>query len=446
MPDSADSASALHSMIALARGCTDTDLTSLDPQGHELLQKLIRCSLYCVGVGAAYEQTETAPLGAELPTRANPGSWSEGLLAALRGATVGAAADLDPLSVGPSHLALLATVSACVAAQVTGIRADDDIATAVLAGIETASRVRMAVSGGRPGVGFHSSSTFGLIAAAASAARLIGLSSIKAAHALAIALTRMAGLSINSGSSHICLTHFGWAAAHGVEAAWLASEGWTASLDLESALQSYFPTCGIDVKSLDPSYTTSLLSPASTIFKLYPCNVFLNPLVQAVAGKSVSDLPLHLRIPDIPHLSQPDPRNAREARYSAQAVAALAILYPQTYRSFTDLALHPATNVALKDVIGQVTVTLDRGIPTGLDQAFIGVRFGGQSQRRDESRHYLHDLKPWSRKHAAEQLAGLSDATWVDRVFDLSIADAYEAATLAASDHGTRAPGTRSGL
>ena len=61
-------------------------------------------------------------------------------------------------------------------------------------------------------------------AAAASASRALGLSPAACTDALAIALTRASGLAINSAASMIGMTHFGWGAAHGLEAALLASE------------------------------------------------------------------------------------------------------------------------------------------------------------------------------------------------------------------------------
>jgi hypothetical protein len=57
---------------------------------------------------------------------------------------------------------------------------------------------------------------------------------------MAIALTRASGLALNSAASTIGMTHFGWGAAHGLEAALLACEGWDASHDVQRALASLF--------------------------------------------------------------------------------------------------------------------------------------------------------------------------------------------------------------
>jgi hypothetical protein len=411
----------------LAEGCSETTLASLDAAQRALLDRIIRCCLYCIGVGASYGDDDTAPLIQEVGprTRRDPEGWPDCILMAFLDATVGAASDLDPLEHGPSHTALPAVVAACVAARLTGATRDEDIATAVVAGIETASRLRMTISGVRPGIGFHSSGTFGTIAAAATVSRLLGADTAQVSKALAIALTRMSGLSINSGSARICLTHFGWAAAHGLEAAWLASRGWTASMDLGTALESYFPGHVFDSAALDPGNATFTLEPPSTIFKLYPCNLFLNPLFQALAEGAPTDGPLHVRIPQIPHLDQAAPRTAREARYSAQAVATLATNYPATYGSFTDATLLLDNNAEFARLMRRVTVSLDPDIPTQFNQTYVEVRtVDGEHGSRDAA-YYLRDLKPWNRAHAAALLEGMPSTDWVPQVFESPYLAAY---------------------
>ncbi len=411
----------------LAEGCSTTTLGSLDASQRSLLDKIIRCCLYCIGVGAAYGDDDTTPLIQELgpQTRGEPKGWPDCILTAFLDATVGAASDLDPLGYGPSHIALPATVAACGAARLTGATSDDEIATAVLAGIETATRLRMAISGVRPGIGFHSSGTFGTIAAAASVSRLLGADTAQVSKALAIALTRMSGLSTNSGSARICLTHFGWAAGHGLEASWLALRGWTASMDLEAALESYFPGHVFESALLDPGSTSVTLEPPSTIFKLYPCNLFLNPLFQALAGDRATDGPIHIRIPEIPHLNQPKPRSAREARYSAQAVATLATNYPAAYGSFTDPTLHLNDNAHFAHLMQRVTVSLDQDIPTRFDETYVEIQTADREHGSRDAAYYLRDLKPWNRAHASDLLAGMPSTAWVPQVFDLPYLAAY---------------------
>ena len=159
--------------------------------------------------------------------------------------------------------------------------------------------------------------------------------------------------------------------------------------------------------------TTFTLEPPSTIFKLYPCNLFLNPLFQALADGAPPDGPLHVRIPQIPHLDQGAPRTAREARYSAQAVATLATNYPATYASFTDPTLHLDDNAEFDRLMQLVTVSLDPGIPTRLDQTYVEIQTADGEHGAKDAAYYLRDLRPWSRAHASELLVGMPSTDWV---------------------------------
>ena len=99
--------------------------------------------------------------------------------------------------------------------------------------MEVGARLRAAITRVRPGIGFHSVGTFGTVAAAAAVAVLLNLDEDQAGNAFGIALTRASGLAMNNAMTDIGLTHFGWAAAHGLEAAWLATLGYTAATNLD---------------------------------------------------------------------------------------------------------------------------------------------------------------------------------------------------------------------
>jgi hypothetical protein len=411
----------------LADGCSATSLEVLDASQVALLSEVIRCCICCLAFGRYFEPLQTAPLsGADRQTA--PWDIYGCLIAAYRDATVAAAADLDPLSVGPSHLALPATVATSIAAAYASVTDDEKISTAILAGIETASRLRLAIRGGRVGVGFHSSGTFGTIAAAASVSRLMGLDTRRTTEALAIALTRMSGLSINSGSKRICITHFGWAAAHGLEAAWLASEDWSASHDVKSAIGSFFPQCTFDTRYLRPEASTMIFGPTSTVSKNYPCNIFLNPLVAELADTGDAISALRIRIPSIRHLNHPDPADTRELRYSAQGVAAVALTGDISYRSFSDAALKARNMQRPIDSTRIIEVLLDPSISTDFDLAYVAVgRSSRDGRQQPESSRTLRSLSPWSQDRAFSLAGHDSDLiTWIKQLYSLSYSDAYD--------------------
>ncbi len=410
----------------LADGCSALTPAVLDAGGVALLSEVIRCCLCCLAFGRYFEPMYTAPLaGVDLQTA--PSDIYECLIAAYRDATVAAAADLDPLSTGPSHLALPATIATSIAAAYTSVTDDDEISTAILAGIETASRLRLAVRGGRVGVGFHSSGTFGTIAAAASVSRLMGLDMPHTTDALAIALTRMSGLSINSGSKRICLTHFGWAAAHGLEAAWLASEGWGASHDVKSAIGSFFPQGTLNTSYFRPEAPAMIFGPSSTVSKNYPCNIFLNPLVNELAGTDARISALRIRIPPVRHLDHSNPEDTRELRYSAQGVAAVALAGDVSYRSFSDTAFNARSIERPIGITRPIEVLLDASISTDFDLAYVAVCRSSESGGHVESSRTLRSLSPWSRDRAFSLAGRDSDAiTWIKYLYSLSYSDAYD--------------------
>jgi hypothetical protein len=415
-------------LVGLGEYCGGLVAGQLPPPAAAVLEETIRCCLFCVGLGTL---DETATLnGLPLSPQRDGGAPTIGAIGqAVYQASLGAAVDLDPMSIGPAHLALPATVAALAAAELLDKRSDDAIASAVLAGIEAGSRLRNAVLRGRPGTGFHSAGTFGTIAAAASVARLMELPPTKFANAIAIAFTRMSGLAINAAFTRICLTHFGWAAGHGVEAAWLAANGWDASLDAAAALKAIFPDSPIDIEKLQPREGEELLFGADSIlFKRYPCNAYLNPVVIGLSRLTASVDRVEVRMPAIGHLNRPDPKDIREARYSAQAVAAISMLYPPVYSSFTDAVLNLGRNESLKEAMRRVTLIMDDQAPTSLAEASIQIRAWSQGSQVLETDEPLKQLKPWSLSHALELLRGRS-TDWITRVYTLPYAEAYGLAT-----------------
>jgi hypothetical protein len=415
-------------LVSLGDYCGGLAVAQLSAPTASVLADTIRCCLFCIGLGTL---DETATLNGLPVAPLSEGGTSTiaAIGQAVYQASLGAAVDLDPMSIGPAHLALPAAVAAFAAAELLHKRTDDAIASAVLAGIEAGSRLRNAVQRGRPGTGFHSAGTFGTIAAAASVARLMELPPTKFANAIAIAFTRMSGLAINAAFTRICLTHFGWAAGHGLEAAWLAANGWDASLDAVAALKAVFPDSPIDVEKLSPREGDELLFGADSIlFKRYPCNAYLNPVVIGLNRLTESVDHVEVRMPAIGHLNRPDPKDVREARYSAQAVAAISILYPPVYSSFTDAVLNLGRNEPLRQTMDRVTVIMDDTAPTGLAEASIQIRAWSQGSQVFETNEPLRQLTPWSLSRALDLMRGRS-TDWITRLYALPYAQAYRLAT-----------------
>ncbi len=392
----------------------------------QVVDSAIRGCLAAIGFGAIEERALVpAPLNRVGAYPKSADDFYGAMGAAVFEATVGAAADLDPLDVGPAHLALPATVATCIAAELFD-RSDSDVGDAVLAGMEAGARMRKCLTSVRPGAGLHSVGTFGLIAAAAAVARLLGGDGDEIAHSVGIALTRAAGLSLNNAATQIGLTHFGWAAGHGLEAGWLAVNEVEASLDVRTAFSVLFAGSNVDFAPLS-QYGDRAVTHGSVAFKHYPCNIYLNPIVQALQGLDDRGGDLVLRIPPIAHLDQPAPANLRQARNSAQAVAAVALLYPPSYAAFVSPRMDPAKNDDLRAAMARVHVIQEAARPTDLTRARIQVSVGPAEAGGLSAEHGIEGLGPWGREHARSLANGTGPPGWVDAIYDGGYLSAHRA-------------------
>jgi hypothetical protein len=412
-------------LAALAPLTTRRPVTEMDPRTAAILDGAIRSCITAVALGA-FEERGLVPIAAHLGTML-AASPSRDIRAAMSDAvlmgTLGAAADLDPLDAGPAHLALPAVAAALAAAGLPG--ADETaLADAVCIGMEVGARLRSAIKGGRPGVGFHSAGTFGVVAAAASVAVLLGLSEEQAANAYGIALTRAAGLASNNAMTDIGLTHFGWAAAHGLEAAWLATLGYTATTNIEQISRSIFPGSEVEPDSLVPG--PALIWPARIIFKNYPCNVYLNPLV-AILRDGGHEVAGHIvvEMPPVAHLDNPAAAGVRQMRNSAQAVAAIARCLPCRYDSFTDRQLRASATAISRLMSAAVTVVQHPASPTDLLKSEIRVTFADSGATPGTCVRTVAQTDTWDCAVARRIMAGAPYAQTLLTLSDLPLPQAY---------------------
>ena len=103
-----------------------------------------------------------------------------------------------------------------------------DVIHAFVIGVEVECRVGLAVVPQHYDVGWHITSTVGVLGAAAAAGKILGLDQQRMAWALGIAATQASGLREMFGSMCKCL-HPGRAAQNGLHAAFLAASGFTSS-------------------------------------------------------------------------------------------------------------------------------------------------------------------------------------------------------------------------
>jgi 2-methylcitrate dehydratase PrpD len=149
--------------------------------------------------------------------------------AALVNGTLAHALDYDdtnhPGVAHPTSVLLPALLSAAaLRPEATGA----ELVTAYIIGVEVIGKLGTALNPAHYKRGWHATSTFGSLAAAAACASLLRLDEERAAVALSVAGSSASGLRANFGTMTKPL-HAGMAARNGVLAAMLARAGWTAN-------------------------------------------------------------------------------------------------------------------------------------------------------------------------------------------------------------------------
>jgi len=391
------------------------------PSADALVDAQLRAVVACIGFAALTEVGEVPSFLRPTLRSVVPASVREALARADALGTIGAASDLDPLDRGPAHLALPGGVAAFVLAQLRSIPTDRVI-DAVAVGAECGARLRRAVTTVRPGVGFHSAGTFGVLAAAATSARLLGLDARATTEAIAIAFTRAAGLALNSAQTRIGLTHFGAAASHGLEAALLAADGWTASQRIDVAYQTLFGVDGDFSKLGDAAFLTVSRPPA---FKHYACNIYINIAIRALLRLGPTDGPIEIVLPAVKHLDNAHPQDVRQLRNSVQGAIGAVALHGASYRAFAASTLRIGRGPALDRRMATIAVRMDASRSTSLDDARVDVttHAGTESASADE-------LGPWTAADLARLREGFEreTAAWADHFFDADPSDAFWAA------------------
>ena len=124
-----------------------------------------------------------------------------------------------------------------------GNRSGLDVLTAYQVGVEAETKLSEAINPRHYDHGFHSTATIGAIAAAAAAARMMGLNLEQTRRALGIGASQSAGLRENFGTMTKPF-HPGRSAESGIVAAEFAKLGWTATPIVLEAGRGFFKAAG----------------------------------------------------------------------------------------------------------------------------------------------------------------------------------------------------------
>lgn len=230
--------------------------------------------------------------------------------------------------------------------------------------------------GGHYGRGWHSTATLGVMAAAAASATVLQLDSVRAGHALGLAVSRAAGTRQNFGSMTKPL-HAGLAAADGVLAAGLAARGFTAGRDQVDGPYGLLTLYGGGAVPSEAERAEQALriaaalqdpSPDGLNVKLFPCCYATNAAADAalelaprVDLAEVSAVTVAVPERGLQPLVPGTPRTGLEAKFSMAHVVACCLLDGRLgFDAFTDAAVaRPEVRVLADRVTSSETLAAE---------------------------------------------------------------------------------------
>jgi len=256
---------------------------------------------------------------------------------------------------------------------------------AFVLGVETTCRMGNAVTPGHYERGWHITSTCGVFGGTVAAAKLLRLDERQMAAALGIAATQASGLVEVLGSMARVL-NAGFAARNGLAAARLAAEGFEGPGAPIEGLRGFVNVFG---GNADLSQLTQRLGEdwamKQVAYKPYPSGVVLHALIDACLEhreelRTAQSIQVHLSPLAVERTDRPEPRNAIEARLSAQHAVAVALLHGEAgLAQFSDAAAADGEVRALRRRIG---VAAD----PSLDKMAARIRADGVTVEAPESR------------------------------------------------------------
>ena len=261
----------------------------------------------------------------------------------------------------------------------------DDVLAAIVVGYEISARLGAAAGRAFHAHGFHASSVIGPLAAAATAARFLGLDADRLASAFGLAASMSGGLlEFAAQGTWSKWLHTGWAAQGGITAANLAGRGFRGpGTVIEGKYGLYRSFLGDDAPALDG--ITADLGTAwrgeGAHFKYYPCAHVIQPYIDAalelrathaIEAGAVTMVTCHIADWAVPIVCEPRapkilPTNEMEA---------IASLPYQVAAALTDAAvgLHTISARALeREDVRALAARVEHHVDPALGHAFDGV-------------------------------------------------------------------------
>ncbi len=313
-------------------------------------------------------------------------------MAALVNGTTGHALDYDDMSVSPiAHPSVFLAPAVLALGEGLGTAGREALAAYVV-GYEVASCVAEPMFQSHYVQGWHGTSTFGSLGAAAAAARLLGLDPGQVRMALGIAASLACGLRQNFGTMTKPL-HAGRAAANGIQAAFLARAGFTADAGIIEAPLGFARVMGhtgeIDWSGVgrDLGKTYVIAGPVGIAIKPYPSCGFTHTAIdcaltiarEGITAERIAAIELGTSPFDCQLLIHHRPQTGLEGKFSLEYCVARALLSGEVrLRHFTDEAVRePAVRRLIETMrwVEQFPLPV-MGTPEGFGTKSVTVTLG----------------------------------------------------------------------
>jgi aconitate decarboxylase len=346
--------------------------------------------------------------------------------------------DFEPMWSPPNHALspLLPALLALAEQQETtsGEPRGQAMLRALAKGVEAQGRLRLSSRQLEAAqLSLHPPGIVGPLATALACADLLNLDIDKTTAAIGIAASRTGGLLANIGSQTKAL-HCGDAAAHGLEAALLASRGFTANPDALNGPRGWghaFFGDAFDIGPLLASIDTGRALEPGPSWKLFPSQfathfgitAALDARAQIGAFDATHVERMELHVPSMPYIERSTPETGLDGKFSWQYTAVIALLdgkvEPASFsneRRFSDDAVRLLARTQLRP---------DADIAGAFDRMHVSITVN-LSDGRVISARCDAPLGSWRRPvdsaaleaKARGLLSGVHDTARVDQIMD----------------------------
>ena len=385
----------------LAHSLTRTTFASLSDEVIAVAKRVILDGI-AVAVAGAKESGPTiaaahvkSQSGKDIATVIGQGFRTSPVLAAYANGISMHVLDYEPMWSPPTH-ATSPTLPAILALAEERPSAGREILTAFVKGCEIQGHIRLASHQYAPGeFSVHPPGSVGLMGAAVASAHMLALSQEQLQHALGITASRAGGLMANVGTMAKA-THCGWAALSGLDAALLASRGFTGNPTVFEAPNGYVEHFFgeqfqyDELLSLARSAQAYRMVNPGFVMKMFPCQYGTHfGILAALKLHKQIDSPdsiqaVHITAPVMPYVDRPAPHTGLDGKFSFQYTVAAALLDGAvSIRTFSD---DSCARPALTGLLSRTRLTQEETIPAVLEKMWVAVAVDLQNGQRLSAR------------------------------------------------------------